>query len=198
MDNQRKEIQRILLGRLMRTEDGHLTAVPPGQRMQFQGLVNGWGTVRFLGMTRRMRTYQLENKLSVKEVQDILSRMGQAVELQASPKASACLCSLFLMAPVLVSVETTGTELRVTADTGRDPFAPMLCRRVLEKFAKGLPETAVLVAEERPKKPEKPKKSDRQKKKEKKNEQKDASPKSEKKHKFRWKWGKRSDADQKQ
>lgn len=151
MDNKRKEIRRILLGQLARTEDGRLAAAQSGHRMRFQGLVNGWGSVRFLGITRRERKYQMANKASVKEVRNILSRMGQAVELKETPKASACLCRFFMMAPVLVTVETAGTQLRVTAYTGRDPLAPLLCRRALNGFEKGLPETAVPVMEEKTK-----------------------------------------------
>lgn len=151
MDNDMKEIRRILLGQLMRTEDGRLAAAQSGQRMRFQGLVNGWGAVRFLGVTHRERKYQMVNKVSVKEARNILSRMGQAVELREMPKASACLCRLFMMPPVLVAVETDGTQLRVMAFTGRDLLAPSLCRRTLNAFEKGLPETAVPVMEEKTK-----------------------------------------------
>lgn len=151
MDNKAKEIRRILLGQLTWTEDGRLTAAQSGQRMRFQGLVNGWGAVRFLGVTHRERKYQLADKASAKEVRNILSRMGQAVELKETPKAFACLCRFFMMAPVLVTVETAGTQLQVTAFTGRDPLSPMLCRRALDGFEKELPEAAVLVVEEKPK-----------------------------------------------
>ena len=151
MDNKVKEIRRILLGQLTWTEDGRLAAAQSGQRMRFQGLVNGWGAVRFLGVTHRERKYQLADKASAKEARNILTQMGQAVELKETPKASACLCRFFMMAPVLVTVETAGTQLQVTAFTGRDPLSPMLCRRALDGFEKGLPETAVLVMEEKPK-----------------------------------------------
>ena len=151
MDNKVKEIRRILLGQLTRTEDGRLAAAQSGQRMRFQGLVNGWGAVRFLGVTHRERKYQLADKASAKEARNILTQMGQAVELKETPKASACLCRFFMMAPVLVTVETAGTQLQVTSYTGRDALAPLLCRRALDGFEKGLPETAVLVMEEKPK-----------------------------------------------
>lgn len=151
MDNKVKEIRRILLGQLTWTEDGRLAAAQSGQRMRFQGLVNGWGAVRFLGVTHRERKYQMADKASAKEARNILTQMGQAVELKETPKAAACLCRFFMMAPVLVTVETAGTQLQVTSYTGRDPLAPMLCRRALDGFEKGLPETAGLVTEEKPK-----------------------------------------------
>lgn len=156
MDSRKKEIRRILLGRLALTEDGRLTADRTDRRIRFQGLVNGWGAVRFLGVAHRERNYQLADEASAKEAGQILSRMGRAVELRETPEASACLCRFFMAPPVLVTVETEGKRLRVAAFTGRDPLAPLLCRRALNGFEQELPKTAVPVAAEKAEKKKRP------------------------------------------
>ena len=141
MDNQTREIRQILLGRTVWTQDGCLEALQKGQRMRFQGMGNGWGALHFLGIARRVRTYQLPVNAPEKLPAELLYRMGRAVRLAEQPKVSACLCPHLMSAPVLLTAEREGDQLRVSAFTAKGALSALICLRALNTFEKGLPET---------------------------------------------------------
>ena len=141
MDNQTREIRQILLGRTMWTQDGCLEALQKGQRMRFQGMGNGWGALHFLGIARRERTYQLPANTPAKLAAELLNRMGRPVRLAEQPKVSACLCRYLMSAPVLLTAEREGNQLRVSAFTAKGALSALTCLRALNTFEKGLPET---------------------------------------------------------
>lgn len=141
MDNQTREIRQILLGRTVWTQDGYLEALQKGQRMRFQGMANGWGAVHFLGIARRERTYQLPVNAPEKLPAELLYRMGRAVRLTEQPKVSACLCRHLMSAPILLTAEREGNQLRISVFTAKGALSALACLRALNTFEKGLPET---------------------------------------------------------
>lgn len=148
------EIRQILLGRVVQLENGCLAAAKPGQRLLFQGMVNGWGAVRLLGITRRVRCYRVKGKFSFHLAEKLLHQMGRKVELSEAGQGLACLCQNPMASPVLMTVEQEGDRWTVTAYTGRSPMAPLHCRRLLNRFAGGLPQGAEQV--EKSSAPQKP------------------------------------------
>lgn len=142
------EIRRILLGQTVQTEDGSLAAPKPGARVLFRGMVNGWGAVRFFGITHRVRCYRMGGGISLRAADKILSRMGRKVALSEGAQVSACLCQSPMASPVLLTVEQEGNKWTVTAFTGRSPMAALHCRRVLNRFARGLPEGTVQIEQQ--------------------------------------------------
>lgn len=150
MDNQTREIRQILLGRTMWTQDGCLEALQKGQRIRFQGMGNGWGAVHFLGIARRERTYQLPANTPAKLAAELLNRMGRPVRLAEQPKVSACLCRYLMSAPVLLTAEREGNQLRLSAFTAKGALSALICLRALNTFEKGLPETVKPVEQKEP------------------------------------------------
>lgn len=150
MDDQKREIQRVLLNRTHRELDGSLAAVPPGMRLPMQGLGTGWGALHLLGMTCIRRQYRSGSGTAAEAARVALSRLGRSVRLEESPQAEACLCRSLLSTPVLITTEQQGTLLTVSAYTARGALSALRCRRALDALEKSFPEALEPVKMEKP------------------------------------------------
>lgn len=150
MNEQEKEIRRILLNRTRLGADGCITATQAGAHDLLQGLGTGWGSIHILGLACRQRQYRMKGGAAADFLPEVLNRLGRKVRLETAPQADACLCRGLLSMPVLVTAEREKRMIRVSAYTARDATAELRCRRVLNALEKGLPETVEAVEMPKP------------------------------------------------
>ncbi len=173
MDEQKKEIRQILLGRCERLADGTLTAVPSRSRSYLrgaQGMSIGWGAIHILGITHRAQCCRIETNTPAGRLNEVMQTMGRGVHLQSTPEKTACLCQLPMAAPVLLTAECSENSVKMFAYTSRSVFSALACSRVMNALQSklgGTPEVQTEGAEnkkaKKPKKPKKQKKSSSEK-----------------------------------
>ncbi len=140
MRREKKEIRKLLLGKIVLDENGRLAAPEPGVFHISQGVQNGAGAVRFLGISCRERCY--ETDLSREEIREEAERammdLGRVVFLREQPEQRACLVRHLLTRPVLLTflAEETGCSLK--AWTGRGLLAWLLQRRAMLAFERAM------------------------------------------------------------
>ncbi len=169
MDEQKKEIRQILLGRCERLADGTLMAASSRSRSYLrgaQGMSIGWGAIHILGITHRAQDCRIETDTPVGKLREVMQTMGRGVHLQSTPEKTACLCQLPMTAPVLLTAERNGNSVKMSAYTSRSVLSALACSRVMNALQSklgGIPEAQIEGVEDKqtkkPKKPQKQKKS---------------------------------------
>lgn len=141
-DPKKEEIRQVLLGRVEPTADGELTPLPKGQWMLPVGIVDGAASVRFLGVTRRVRRYETKRgkvwALSV--AGKAMENLGRGLALREQPEAVACLIRYVLTRPVALTFAYEDGAPTLTAWTGRGLGAWLAVRRAVKAFERGLPD----------------------------------------------------------
>lgn len=133
------EIRRALLGHTTQQEDGTLAVVQPGQKVIFQGVRNGWGSVRLFGVGRNMRRYAGASEEAMEQAKEAFRHVGRAITLSNLPEGKACLCRLPFGAPVLLTAQWREGELEIAAYAGRSPIAPLRRLWLLKRMERYLP-----------------------------------------------------------
>ena len=121
MRKDKKEIRNLLLGKAVVDEEGRLVTPEAGTFRVPNGIADGAGAVRFLGVSGKTQCY--ESDLSEEELADraaeCMRSIGRGVYLRQHPDAAACLIRYVLTRPALLvfrRVEGLGV---LTAWTGR-------------------------------------------------------------------------------
>lgn len=143
----KKELKKILSGRVIVNEDGVLTALSDNQRLIFHGLPEGWESVRFRGITKRESRLRIvqENGTPFDLVFSAMQNLGRLVELKQAPETLACIRRYVFRKPVVIAVDYEGDGVvRVTVYTGRSLLAGSSCRRGLNDFCRALPPCEVV------------------------------------------------------
>lgn len=172
---EKREIRRALMGRVLPTEDGRLTVMEKGQTRLPIGVSDGAGAVRFLGIRKKAKRLELscsrEEALSLarKQMEDI----GRVLYLSQQPEAAACLIRYLLTRPAVLVFRFQEDVPVLTAWAGRGLTGWISNRRALRAFVKRMPEKMRLSEEPLPKDPEAREKAEarKQRKENKKNKQ---------------------------
>ena len=136
MRREKKEIQKLLLGRAVQDTDGKLVTPEPGTIFFTQGVQNGAGAVRLLGISGRKRRYAAEGspeEILAEAVEKMLD-LGRAVRLREQPGTAACLLRYLLTRPVLLVFRAGGDGCELTAWTGRGLLARAFQYRAIHAF----------------------------------------------------------------
>ena len=144
-----KEIRDILLGRIVRLEDGLWAAAPAGTQVPFYGARDGAVDVRLFGVTYRSdccQTEGMEPSIAFAAAETALNSMGRPMRLRSMPERKACLYAPYWIAPVLLTIEQDGNRLWLTAYTGKSMLIGRFrCRIALWILERRLPEDIVCV-----------------------------------------------------
>lgn len=126
------EIKRILLGRLVRNEQGALTARPQGIYTQVNGFVDGYFSVLLFGVMKRTRTYRWESskKTELEIIRRHVQQLGEELYLKEEPEAIASFTGKMVFTPTVVKAEISGKTLEITVYTGRTPLGILRCMLV--------------------------------------------------------------------
>lgn len=138
----KKELKKVLNGRVIVREDGMLIALTGNQPFVFQGVVSGWEAVRFGGIScRKQRLRVAESDDAAFEV--ILAAMqnlGRLVDLACAPAALACVRRYFLNRSVVIVADYEGDGVVcISVYTGRGLFSGFSRRRGMNDFCRALP-----------------------------------------------------------
>ncbi|MBQ1677939.1 MAG: hypothetical protein II062_00205 [Oscillospiraceae bacterium] len=138
----RQEIRRALLGRTQLAQDGRLTVLEKGQFALSNGVADGAGAVRFLGVCRkskRLRVNCPETKARQLAV-GVMGSIGRGLYLSQQPEAAACVIRYVLTRPaVLVFAYQDGIPV-LTAFSGRSLTGWLSNRRALRSFIRNMPQ----------------------------------------------------------
>ena len=104
MKKDKKEIRDLLLGKAVLGDDGKLVTPESGTFRLPMGIVDGAGTVRFLGIRENRRFYksELSEKELMAEAEKTMRDIGRGVRLRQQPDAVACLIRYVLTRPVIL------------------------------------------------------------------------------------------------
>ena len=139
------EVRKVLLGMTGQKPGGHLSAQESGSFYR-NGAVDGEVKIRFLGLTVRRFSYQVQGhtnkKKALQKGGEALGKLGRRVDLKADRMAEACRMKTYLFYPVVLvlSWEDEG-RLRLQAYTARAFSASIAIWLAVRKFEKELPET---------------------------------------------------------
>lgn len=138
---QKKEIRNVLLGRTQPTEDGRIAALRPGEIGTLQGVGDGAGAVRFLGIGRKAKLLSSKvPELRSKEIAyEIMKDIGRRVYLWQQPETPACLIRYILTRPVLLTFDYLEGKPVLTAWAGRGITGWISRRRAISAFLKRMP-----------------------------------------------------------
>lgn len=138
----RQEIRRALLGRTQLTQDGRLSVLEKGQFALSNGVADGAGVVRFLGVSRKSKRLKV-NCPETKARQlaaGVMSGIGRGLYLSQQPDAPACVIRYVLTRPaVLVFCYQDGIPV-LSAFSGRSLTGWLSNRRALRRFIKNMPQ----------------------------------------------------------
>ena len=139
---EKKEIRSILLGRTLLTEDGRLTGPDPGMLIVPQGVVNGAGVVRFVGVkgTRRYYASDREEDQLMAAAEQGMRNIGRAVFLREQPEAAACLLRYLMTRPAVLSFQYVEGVPTLTVWTGRGLLGWVTRLRAFSAFERELSE----------------------------------------------------------
>ena len=140
--DERRELRVILLGQTLLLDDGRLSSQTRDDYLLPNGIGDGAGAVRILGMAHRER--QLESDFDEEQTLALARRrmldLGRALYLRTQPDAAACLIRHLLLRPVVLSVRYVDGVPVLTAWTGRSLSGIFALRRALNAFTRDLPE----------------------------------------------------------
>lgn len=140
------EVRKVLLGRTETNVNGHLYV---SERTEFGvgGTVDGEGKIRFLGITARKFSYQVQGKRkkALQAGAAAMSRTGRRVDLKADRTAEACLIRTYIFYPVVLVISwekegKQGETLWLHAYTARAFSSFLAIRFAVKKFEKELPD----------------------------------------------------------
>lgn len=148
-----KEIKRILLGRLVRNEQGVLIARPKGVYANVNGLVDGYFSVFLFGVMSRKRAYRWEGakKQQTETITRYVQQLGEELKLEEHPDAIACFTGRMVFTPTVVVVEIAKEQFEVTVYTGRTPFGVLRCFLVHRRMERLLSDMAERIQEKKQK-----------------------------------------------
>ena len=136
MRREKREIRRLLLGKAVIDGDGKFITPEPGTVYIPQGVQNGAGAIRFLGLTGRSRYYVTdlgkEEILAAAEAR--MMDQGRGVRLREQPEAVACLIRRLLTRSVLLVFRAEEEGWVLTAWTGRGLLARVFQNRAFRDF----------------------------------------------------------------
>ncbi len=121
MKKDKKEIRNLLLGKAVVDEEGRLVTPEAGTFRVPNGIADGAGAVRFLGVSGKTQYY--ETDLSEEEImaraREHMRNSGRGVYLRQHPDAAACLIRYVLTRPALLVFRWVDGQGVLTAWTGR-------------------------------------------------------------------------------
>ena len=121
MRKDKKEIRNLLLGKAVVDEEGRLVTPEAGTFRVPNGIADGAGAVRFLGVGGKTQCY--ETDLGEEEIMDraeeCMRSIGRGVYLRQHPDAAACLIRYVLTKPALLVFRWVEGRGVLTAWTGR-------------------------------------------------------------------------------
>lgn len=132
--NKTNEIKQILLGRIVKNEEGMLVSRPKGGYVQVNGLVDGYFSVLFFGVMSRTCVYKWAGTKG-KERETItryVQQVGKPLLLKEHPDAIAGFTGRMVLTPTVVVAEPGQNDNKknlfsVTVYTGRSPFGIWRC-----------------------------------------------------------------------
>ena len=91
MKKEKKELRDLLLGKAVLDDDGKLITPASGVFRVPQGITNGAGAVRFLGISGKKRLYEtdLDEEELMEEARKCIANIGRGVRLRQQPDAAS-------------------------------------------------------------------------------------------------------------
>ena len=167
MRKDKKEIRNLLLGKAVVDEEGRLVTPEAGTFRVPNGIADGAGAVRFLGISGKTRCY--ESDLSEEEImaraEECMRGIGRGVYLRQHPDAAACLIRYVLTRPALLVFRWVEGRGVLTAWTGRGIMSWASRLRAISAFEKPMAEALRLSLEPPPEEESEEKKHRRKRKK---------------------------------
>ena len=152
---QKREIRTLLLGRTQLIEDGRAAALRPGDHRMINGVGDGAGAVRLLGIGRR--TQLLSTKLPESRVLEqgrgIMRDIGRQVFLWEQPEVPCCLIRYILTRPVVLTLQYLEGKPVLTAWAGRGATGWISRRRAISAFLKRMPQQIKALPDKAPEDP---------------------------------------------
>ena len=148
----KQEIRRILLGRTQITQDGRLVALEKGQFGMLNGVADGAGAVRFLGI--RKKSVRLDVSFPERKAQlvslKLMRELGRVLYLEQSPEAVSCLIRYVLTRPAVLVFDYEDGVPILTAFSGRGLTGWISNRRAIKSFLKRMPKQMSVSSRETP------------------------------------------------
>ena len=140
MKKDKKEIRNLLLGKAVVDEEGRLVTPEAGTIRVPNGIADGAGAVRFLGVSGKTQYY--ETDLSEEEImaraREHMRNSGRGVFLRQHPDAAACLIRYVLTRPALLVFRWVEGQGVLTAWTGRGIMSWASRLRALRAFERSM------------------------------------------------------------
>lgn len=137
----KQEIRRVLLGRTQLAEDGRLVALEKGQVSFSNGIADGAGAVRFLGVCKK--AVRLEVSFPEGKAREaaykLMREIGRVLYLNESPRAAACLIRYVLTRPAVLVFDYEDGVPVLTAFSGRGFTGWISNLRAVRSFLKRMP-----------------------------------------------------------
>jgi len=150
MDELRKEIRDVLLGRLT-IENGAFVVNRKGLlQLQF-GMPDGFESVFVFGIQCRMMWYRIPGKRKDAEARmnAALNSMGRKIALKSAPKLNAVYCTSITGQPVVLTVRMGEKDIEVFAYSGKGLVGSLSTKHVVSRFEKSMPEAMNPLPEDR-------------------------------------------------
>ena len=140
MKKNKKEIRNLLLGKAVVDEEGRLVTPEAGTIRVPNGIADGAGAVRFLGVSGKTQYY--ETDLSEEEImaraREHMRNSGRGVFLRQHPDAAACLIRYVLTRPALLVFRWVEGQGVLTAWTGRGIMSWASRLRAIRAFERSM------------------------------------------------------------
>ena len=140
MKKDKKEIRNLLLGKAVVDEEGRLVTPEAGTIRVPNGIADGAGAVRFLGVSGKTQYY--ETDLSEEEImaraREHMRNSGRGVFLRQHPDAAACLIRYVLTRPALLVFRWVEGQGVLTAWTGRGIMSWASRLRAIRAFERSM------------------------------------------------------------
>ena len=140
MKKDKKEIRNLLLGKAVVDEEGRLVTPEAGTFRVPNGIADGAGAVRFLGVSGKTQYY--ETDLSEEEImsraREHMRNSGRGVFLRQHPDAAACLIRYVLTRPALLVFRWVEGQGVLTAWTGRGIMSWASRLRAIRAFERSM------------------------------------------------------------
>ena len=139
----KKEIKRILLGSMTRTQEGHFLSGNGAMTMPY-GFRDGSLSVLLFGIKDKSYRYETTFRNTTQalyQTKKAMQDIGHIIELEAAPDSAVCLVSSFVLRPVVLLFEecSVNKELVLHVYCGRSMLSFIAVRRALSRFEKALP-----------------------------------------------------------
>lgn len=149
---EKREIRRVLSGRVEPMEDGRLIALPADD-LRVLGVSDGAEATRFFGVIHRARCYETKNGRAkvMKLAQTGMQNIGRGLILLEQPDTLACRVRYMLTPPVVLTFRYERGIPILTAWTGRSLTGRISLGRAIRAFESNLPEELRMSAKKAPK-----------------------------------------------